>query len=229
MLRCLALFAGFPGKRAAIAGNHDVWCFDGRDALERYRGLPDLFRRSGFHPLEEEPFVRDGVGFAGAMGWYDLSFRDEDLGIPPESYRDKCYPGREPAIWGDVLHARWHADDAAVAAWQADRLERQLASLAGAKDVIVVLHHVPTKQLLFHPRCLVPRHWRFLNAFLGSERLSAIALRARGVSLVVNGHVHMAGAVTMGDTRFVSIGGDYRTKQLVVKDGRRVMRLAFTS
>ncbi len=226
---CLSLFASFPGKRAAIAGNHDVWKEDQRNALERYRGLPSLFKAAGFHPLEEEPFIVNDVGFAGAMGWYDLSFRDEGIGVPAEAYRKKVYPGPESAIWGDAIHADWGCSDEEVAEWQRSRLERQLRQIAGTRETVVLTHHVPTKCLLKWPRFLVPKVWRFLNAFLGSERLGDTIRRIAPHSLVVSGHIHMSGDAKKGATRFVSIGGDYDEKQLVVKEGDAIRRLAFAA
>jgi predicted phosphohydrolase len=226
---CLALFSGFSGKRAAIAGNHDVWMEDGRNSLERYKGLPTLFRAGGFHPLEEEPFIVDGVGFAGTMGWYDLTFRDEGISVPLEAYRKKVYPGPESAVWGDAIHARWGCTDEEVAEWQRSRLEHQLKQLAGTRETIVLTHHVPTKNLLVQPRFLVPKMWRFLNAFLGSERLGETVRRLAPESLVVNGHIHRSGSSRKGPTSFISIGGDYDEKQLVIKEGRNTKRMAFTA
>ncbi len=226
---CLALFAGFPGKRAAIAGNHDVWMEDERDSLQRYMGLPALFREGGFHPLEEEPFIAGGIGFAGAMGWYDLTFRDEEINVPLSAYRTKAYPGPDPELWGDAICARWEGDDSDVTAWQLSRLERQLKLLAGTSETVVLLHHVPTKRLLTRPRFLVPKKWRFMNAFLGSERLAETVRQLAPNSLVVNGHIHMSGSVRVGDTDFLSIGGDYQSKQLVIKEGPTTRRMSFLS
>lgn len=226
---CLALFSGFSGKRAAIAGNHDVWVHDGRNSLERYKGLPSLFRACGFHPLEEEPFIAGDIGFAGAMGWYDLTFREDGIHVPREAYRSKVYPGPESVVWGDAIHAKWGCADEDVAEWQRSRLERQLRQLGGTRETIVLTHHVPTKDLLARPRFLVPRMWRFLNAFLGSERLGETVRRITPNGSVINGHIHMSGSTRKGATSFLSIGGDYQEKQLVIKEGRNTNRMTFAA
>ncbi len=224
---CLALFAPFPGRKFAVAGNHDVWVVGG-SSWTRYRRLSRLFRAAGFHPLEDEPAVVDGVGFAGSMGWYDYSFRDADLRIPYAAYRAKTYPGKTMPIWNDAHLVSWGMPDEEVTAWQAERLARHLASLDGCGEKVLAIHHVPTKRLLYHPRWLVPREIRFANAFLGAERFADLAC-AHGVDLVVNGHIHMAGTADVGRTRFASIGGDYGVKQLIVREDGRMLRKTFTS
>lgn len=224
---CLALFATFPGRKYAVAGNHDVWV-DGESSWTRYRRLSRLFRAAGFVPLEDGPAVVDGVGIAGSMGWYDYSFRDADLRIPYAAYRAKTYPGKPGPVWNDALLVSWGMTDEEMTSWQAERLERHLASLDGCREKILAIHHVPTKRLLYHPRWLVPREIRFANAFLGSERFARIAC-AHGVDFVVNGHIHLAGMATIGATRFASIGGDYDVKQLIVREDGRILRKTFTS
>ncbi|HTK05287.1 MAG TPA: metallophosphoesterase [Candidatus Eisenbacteria bacterium] len=226
---CLALFSGFRGRKFAVAGNHDVWIEEDLSSWTRYRRLSAIFRAAGFHPLEDEPVVIDGIGIAGSLGWYDYSFRDEDLGIDMEAYRTKTPPGQDFPCWNDAHLVRWGMPDEDVTTWQAERLERHLASLEGCREKVLAIHHVPTKRLLFHPRCLVPMGTRFANAFLGSERFGEIA-SLHGVSLVVNGHIHMAGDARIGKTSFKSIGGGYRSKQLIVRDGGgRCTRYMFTA
>lgn len=225
---CLRLFAGFPGRKCAVAGNHDVWVEREDSSWTRYRRLSTIFRAAGFHPLEDEPLVVDGVGLAGSMGWYDYSFRDKELGIPLSCYRAKTLPGAAEPIWNDARLVRWGMSDEDMARWQAERLERHMASLRGCREIVLAIHHVPTKRLLFHPRCLVPYGTRFANAFLGSERFGEIALRHRA-ALVVNGHIHMEGTKRVGDTAFMSIGGGYRAKQLIVRDGAECVRSSFTA
>ncbi|HTM68025.1 MAG TPA: metallophosphoesterase [Candidatus Binatia bacterium] len=225
---CLRLFREFPGRKLAVAGNHDVWVEGEESSWTRYRRLSAIFRAAGFHPLEDEPIVIGGTAFAGSMGWYDYSFRDEEIGMPFRAYEKKTLPGAEHPLWNDANLVRWGMSDQDVTRWQAERLERHLSALAGSDDIVLAIHHVPTKRLLFHPRCLVPRETRFANAFLGSERFAEIACLHR-VALVVNGHIHMAGDARIGETRFASIGGDYRGKQLIVRDRGRLVRSMFTS
>ena len=215
---CLALFSRFPGPKFAIAGNHDVWVEAGESSWDRYRRLSDILRASGFHPLEDEPAIVGDVGLVGSLGWYDYSFRDDALGIALTHYQQKIYPGWERPLWRDALRVCWGMSDADVTRWQVERLTKHLARLQGVSSVIALLHHVPSKQLLAHPRAMLPPLLRFANAFLGSGALADPLLADARVRLVVSGHIHRAGEHRLGGTRFVSIGGSYHDKQCVTFD-----------
>lgn len=223
---CLSLFKPFAGTRAAIAGNHDVWVEAGRSSWDRYERLPGIFRKAGFHALEEEPLRIGSLGIVGAMGWYDGSFR-EDIGVPDASYERKFDPTLGIG-WGDGSFVHWQYSDQEMTGLQAERLERQLETVRGCDRVIALVHHLPTKRLLFHPRWLVPRQWRFANAYLGADRFSEVINRYRNVCHIVNGHIHMSRSVIVGGQRYSSIGGDYENKQLLLLDGDRTARRTFS-
>lgn len=212
---CLALFERFRGPRLAIPGNHDIWVEgDETSSWARYERLPRVFREHGFTALEDGPFAHGGVTYVGALGWYDYSFRD-DLGIPDEAYESKIYPGMTHSLWRDATRARWGESDRAFCDRQVERLAASLAAAPADRPIVALVHHVPTKALLVHPRALVPRFFRFVNAFLGSERLGDLLARDPRVRLVVSGHIHRRGLARKRDATFVSIGGDYRRKELV--------------
>ncbi len=223
---CLEFFRGFPGHAFAVPGNHDVWMHSAEeaDSDERRRRFNETVRAFGIHPLEDEPVVVNGVGLAGTMGWYDYSFRDDELGIPLDVYRCKSYG---EWAWSDAQFVRWPRTDEEETTLDADRLDSHLRTLAGAREIVVVTHHVPTKQLLFYPRSLVPQRWRFLNAFLGSERFREVIERHPAVRLAVCGHIHTAKELRLNRRAFVSIGGSYHAKQLVAWDGARISRTTF--
>lgn len=216
---CLQLFRSFPGKKLAIAGNHDIWVARRRDtSLERYKRLSDIFSANGFHALEDEPVVLNGIGFAGAMGWYDRSFQDK-IRVPNWYYELKSFPGK--GTWNDANNVKWPFIDEQAVDWQVARLEQQLEALktAGVSRMIVGIHHVPTKKLLFHPRWLLSKTMRFFNTFLGSERFAEL-LEANNhvVEHVVCGHIHRAADTKRNGVHYHSIGGGYKNKQLVTLD-----------
>lgn len=106
--------SGFPGPKLFIPGNHDLWHKpEGRDTWRRY-GV-DLARTAataGFHYLDASPFIHEGYGFVGAMGWYDYSTRqleppDADLKLSPAILSSPkgafhSVAGRQNLQWGDL-------------------------------------------------------------------------------------------------------------------------------
>lgn len=230
---CLGLFRDFRGQKAAVAGNHDIWIDGGAhvDSMSRHRKVQDIFRTSSFVPLEEEPLIVGGVGFVGAMGWYDGSFIDESLGISQQAYATKTPPWSDRPIWNDAVYAKWNATDQSVTDWQLNKLSDRLIEVANLREVVALIHHVPSKQLLPYPnaRWMVPKVWRFANAFLGSERISELLSRFPNVRTVVNGHVHFVGEAKIGQTSYFSIGGDYDSKQLLLIEGGRAVRRSFSA
>ena len=111
------------------------------------------------------------VAVVGSVGWYDYSFADPTLGIPPPFYEAKTSPGAvamtgEPAaLVGQVaglsdaareVVARWNdgkfvslgASDPAFLNERIASLERDLAAVASADCVVAAVHHVPLADLL---------------------------------------------------------------------------------
>lgn len=214
---CLALFASFPGAKLAVPGNHDVWlrAHRARDSWHLHEEvLPDLFARHGFHPLHLSPWRSGDVAFVGSMGWYDYSFRD-DIGIDLDWYRRKTLPPMTRPIWNDARHARFHEDDETLTGTLAARLARQLDDVPLARDVVSIVHHVTTKALLVHPRELVPRVFRFANAFLGAERFSSVIERDPRVRLSISGHIHRDKRIERGGRTLATLGASHRGKVLL--------------
>jgi putative phosphoesterase len=227
--RCLRLFHEFRGRRYAILGNHDVWVDAGDNSLARHARLQNLMSNEGFHPLEEQSAMVDGWGLVGAMGWYDYSFADAALGIDLRSFREKREPWTNRVVWTDATRVRWDMNDLQATAWQIGRLHARLAEVSGAERVIALLHHVPHKRLLVHPRWLVPKQWRFANAFLGADGFGRLLEEDGRVKLAVNGHIHMSRETRQGSTRYASLGGDYYRKQVIAFDGAQVRRMTISA
>ncbi len=224
---CLELFRGFRGLKLALPGNHDVWTTGpgAESSWDRHeRLLPDLFRSAGFEPLHLQPVRLGDVTLVGSMGWYDYSFRD-NLGLQLDAYRSKTPPWSPGPVWNDARFAHFPWDDPTLNEVLVKRLAQQVEEATGGSgSLVALLHHVPTKALLFHPRCLVPRRWRFANAFLGSERYWETLSCHPGLGLVVCGHIHQARTIRRRKTQLASLGGDYERKELLEATPTRVTR-----
>ena len=191
----LALRAAAP-ELVVIAGNHDVWSGPaavkhGIDAWARLdKILPALCNEAGARCLDAGPVVIGGIGFAGTLGWYDLSTRDMALDAPEEAYRTGAYAGMQ---WMDHRLAIWTGaggepmSERAVAERLRNRFAAHLAQLKTAA-IVAVTHMLPFAEQVHrkqHPG------WRFANAFMGHLALGDVIRADPRVRLAIAGHTHL--------------------------------------
>lgn len=231
---CLSRFH-FPGPRLFVAGNHELWTH-GPDSHENFRqSLPRRVRQLGWHWLQSQPFVADGVAIVGSVGWYDYSFAQENLGIPRRFYAAKVSPGAAEhlpqhtsllaktddlppharqvvARWNDGQFVKLHRSDEQFLEELLSELESQLDSLRGVHHVIAAVHHLPFAQLL------PPSHsaqWDFAKAYLGSGRIGDLFLRYTNLRQVLCGHSHFPAEARVGHIHAINIGSGYRSKKFL--------------
>ncbi|MCZ6682911.1 MAG: metallophosphoesterase [Planctomycetota bacterium] len=238
--KVLALFEPFSGVRLAVCGNHELWTVGAQDSLHKYENeLAEAYSRSGVHYLDQTPFVMDGLGIAGSVGWYDYTFRPSRLGIPLRFYQHKIAPGAaarsdkcshllEPSDdipagaheittrWMDGERVNLPICDLDFAAMTVDRLRRHLEEINDSVDTIVAaVHHLPFAELV--PHSIIP-NWEFANAFMGSELLGEVLLDFPKVRNAFCGHSHQRRVCRKQGLVCTSIGSTYREKQYEVLD-----------
>lgn len=228
---CLRLFSGFPGKKFAVLGNHDLWVFPGeqRNSVQRLLDLTAIMSKEGFLCLEENPFIGKDAAFVGTIGWYDYSFREDDS-IPRENYAAKIFPGEGESRWNDSLYVKWDISDERAVDLQIQALRYQLQELRrrNVKRIFIGMHHVPTKSLLFHPRALVPAEWRFMNSFLGSSRFESLFSEFNNqIELVMCGHIHDRKNAIKNGIKYVSVGSSYYVKELFIYGQNKITIKSF--
>jgi len=217
IMNCLAIFSGFPGKKLAVLGNHDLWSLD-ELATTRYQFLQTRVLPSfGFHSLDLAPCVYEGIAFVGSIGWYDYSLA-RIKGVSRDVFSAKILPEDRSVSWGDAFYVDWGGlSDEDVTELQLTKLRQHLEMVQSAEKIVVAMHHLATRKLLVGPDYLVPRKWGFLNAFLGSTRFSELFAEFAGkISRVFCGHVHNQKNVLDQGVKYTSLGGDYRTKEILV-------------
>lgn len=202
-LRTLLALREVAPEVLVVAGNHDVWSSPeaqaaGMDAWRKLDAiLPALCGEARVHLLDAGPVVLGGIGFAGSLGWWDLSFRDPSLPAPDEAYRAGQWAGLR---WNDHRLASWGgASPEEVAATLRGRLAAHLAALPTDR-VVAVTHVLPFREQLYPG---ADPAWRFVNAFMGSAALGDLIRADDRVELAVAGHTHLPSDVALGRLRAV--------------------------
>jgi len=238
-LNCVKMF---------VPGNQDIWVLseamqeEGHDSYEKYYfHLPRLCRRNGFVPLWMEPQVIRGIGFAGSIGWYDFTFREEEDST--ESAEDlatedtaQTSPGEAANhVWNDLRWACWNdlasmvegglgpyrRSDVEVARDFIARLDQDLQTLEripGVEEIVVALHHPPFPQLLEGATALRLGEYR---SFLGSREMGRMLLRHPRVTTVLCGHLHEHRDITVERLRLICSPVGY-----LAEDRRRNLAIA---
>lgn len=215
----LDCFSALPCARLFVPGNQDIWIMsnylqeEGRDSYEKYYfQLPQVCKRNGFVPLWMEPQIIQGVGFAGSIGWYDFSFRDQDPSQDlPEATREL-----QNDIWNDLRWACWNdvsflvdeepgpfrRSDVEVARDFLARLDSDLETLgqnADVREMVVAMHHPPFAALING----TPGDDSAYGSFMGSEEMGRMLLRHPKLSTVLCGHLHEKRDIVVGHLRVI--------------------------
>ena len=176
-------------QKLFVPGNHDIWAIETSDVTSERKCeiISTLCYECGFHPLMDEPFVKEQIGFCGTIGWYDYSFAPEGYDFSDAQYAEKELMG---AVWNDKRYAKWSETDYVVARRFEVELKAQIASIRdNVSRIIVVTHHVPFRECIRY-RGELP--WDFFRAFMGSKGLGTLCLEEQRVTHVLFGHTHQA-------------------------------------
>jgi predicted phosphohydrolase len=211
---CLNLFAGFPGMKLLVPGNHDLWTA-GTGSEKKYREvLPALAADCGFRMLDAGPVSIGAVGIIGNIGWYDYTFRNRDLRVTLEQYREKRLPG--VCTWNDGRFIDWDISDEEFTEKCLRKLEAAYRSVEPrVHTVVAVLHSLPFRGLLHGPQSAAHE---FCRAYLGSERLGELLKGFRKVRYVFCGHRHAPEQIRVNHIQAFVVGSEYLVKRLVELD-----------
>jgi len=233
----LELFEPFKNQKLLVAGNHDLWVDADGDSHSKWaEELPELAKQYDFRMLDCGELIVDDVAFVGNVGWYDYTFRRDDLAIPMRFYEAKIGPGfaaatpeleflleprselqrrhfRITTAWQDGRYVDLPFGDVEFTDRLIGRLEEQLVRAANKVDKIVsVIHHLPHRELV---RYRGEISWDFAAAFLGSPRFSQVLGGYDQVRLCLSGHSHRADCIRDNGVEYVTIGSNYTKKALM--------------
>ncbi len=222
----------FSGPKLFICGNHELWTRRDDSYMIFKQELPERIAALGWHWLEENPFVQDGLAIVGSVGWYDYSYAPASLQIPRRFYEAKLSPGAAAyfsafnhllgddvpesareifARWNDGKLVKLHRTDDNFLSERMAGLNQSLSQVPAHCRVIAGVHHVPFSQLL------PPRHspaWDFARAYLGSDLIGNLLLEDTRITHVFCGHSHFASEQQIKHIHAINIGSGYRQKHL---------------
>ena len=211
---CLELFSDFPGLKLMVPGNHDLWTA-GTGSEKKYREvLPALAADCGFRMLDAGPVSMGGVGIIGNIGWYDYTFRNPDLRVTLEQYREKRLPG--VCTWNDGRFIDWDISDEEFTEKCLRKLEAAYRSIEPrVHTVVAVLHSLPFRGLLHGPSSAA---YEFCRAYLGSAKIGELLKGFRKVRYVFCGHRHAPEQLKVNHIQAFVVGSEYLLKRVVELD-----------
>lgn len=190
-----------------VAGNHDIWFEEkgGPGTLEKYSNvIGNLCLQNGFQHLPDSPYIKDEVAIVGSIGWYDYSFRREELDIPIENYEQKEYRG---AVWYDIFRVDWGFTDYEATELFNKKLEYDLKTLPlDVRYVIYASHHLPFQNLTIYKDRLP---WDFHGAFMGAVSTGKILSADNRVRLSISGHSHVRNIADNGKIKSITVPMGY--------------------
>lgn len=232
---CLEQFEGFPGKKVAVAGNHEIWVNWRQSSEQRYGELRDVYRRHGFHLLDHSPTMIDGVGFAGNIGWYDYSFRRKDSPVNETKVliREGQLKGWEELDDNDYARLKKHADfvvvpdgdwervrwgvtgwnDGSYVRW--DYTDKEFLGMCVRKldshlsQIEGECDHIVavTHHLPFKEMVTIKNEpgFDFNNAYVGSGKMGEVIRSYPKARTVLCGHTHIPGRFDIGGIRCYNV------------------------
>ncbi len=194
-------------KNLYVSGNHDIWFEEdkGIGSLEKYSHLmKEACERSGFVHLPDEPCLVEDIAFIGSIGWYDYSFRCEDLDIPLENYEMKQY---RDSYWRDLYCIDWSLTDVEATSLLNQKLIYDLETLPeSVKCVVYISHHLPFLELTLYKDRLP---WDFFSAFMGAVSSGEILKQDSRVVLSISGHSHIRSVLKLDSLMALTVPVGY--------------------
>src|SRR6185312_14619302 len=147
---------------------------------------------------EEENWLRDGLGVAGSIAWYD--YTGADPSIPPQT--EAYWIELKQRLHPDARYLDWPWSDIAFATRCGDGLVAHVAALDADPSVsdVLVVTHVPLFREQLVNRTEIP-NWGYGNAYFGNLTLGERLRHAAKLRAVVSGHTHIGRREALADER----------------------------
>ncbi len=213
---------GKPG--VVVAGNHDLWCNPGPITSEVLwsETIPKMCQDHGWHYLEDENWIKDGVAIVGSYLHYDYSSADpEGAAINhiranfPDWTPDEYYERMKKRVVNDAKFFRGLPRDKEFARLIGEAFEKRLLAAEADTEVhsIVIVTHVPCMP------CQITRkpyewHWSCSTAYFGNLSHVTTIMGCSKIKYVLSGHSHQENRSVVKFTDgqevdVITLGSDY--------------------
>lgn len=198
----------YKGLIIGVAGNHEHWLTKNElrkriYSEDKIKILSKIYRSYNAMLLNEEgPYCIKDICFTGSTGWYDYSYA-ANLGFSREDF-ENCNP------WGcsinelltyerglycncyswlrDCLYIRLRNSNEEYILKNIKLLSKQLDRIEEDTLTIVILHHVPRRELIKYTNDV---YENFYYAYAGSNKIDEVIRKSNAnIKLVVYGHIH---------------------------------------
>ncbi len=203
---------GVKASKFFVCGNHDIWVsiaeqIKGHNSFTKYcSDLRKLCEKNDFHYLQKQPIIISDTAFAGTIGWYDYSTRNESL---DHVFSMQDYVSNQSFVgsWNDGQYAYWTKNpesllrltDIEVSRVFCSDLADQLLRVRGkVKQAVAVTHIVPFKELV---RYKGDPYFDFFSAFIGNVNLGKVIADSKIVKYAVCGHTHFPAEIEIGSVQ----------------------------
>lgn len=210
-----------------VAGNHDLWtnpsaiASKGSDVLWS-ETIPTIFGEHGWHYLEQNNWIKDGVAIVGSYLHYDYSSADPEGAAVnhirasfPDWTPDQYYERMKKRTVNDAKFFRGLPRDKEFAKLIGDAFEKRLLAAQNDESVhsIVLITHVPCMP------CQITRkpfdwHWSCATAYFGNLSHAETIMSCSKIKFILSGHSHQGNRnlVEFSEGQMVDIltlGSDY--------------------
>jgi len=217
------VFQAFGGG-AFVLGNHDLWCrslsYSSHDLWDKI--LPEMGAEEGWHYLERENWIKNGIAVVGSYLHYDYSAADPEgaavthIGTNfPEWTTDEYYERMKKRVVNDAKYFKGLPRDKVFAEQIGEGFRKRLLDAEKDPEVhsIIVATHVPCmpSQITRKPQ---EWHWSCATAYFGNLSHTETIMGCSKVKYVFSGHSHQGNRATVEfhdghEVEVINLDADY--------------------
>ena len=173
--------------KLAYLGNHELRTLKNSKFGNHYQEMKDLFEKHNFHLLDYEPFIYQGIGFVGNIGWFDFSlyrgqYFESDSSQVTEYHYQKYPTQISPTKFTDECITQ---------------IQKHLKKIEhNCNQIILGIHHIAFPEFLKYGHSQL---YDLKNLIMGSNKLQELYQHPK-ITMGFCGHTHRSGEIKIKNT-----------------------------